>query len=85
VRHYHQALVDRGVADLTWDECWARYRHGTWHGVYLCVAAAMLVEQTERGDLMFSTDIDRRAPRPGPRRFDVFDRFDESIPGASRS
>ena len=86
VRHYHQALVDRGVADLTWDECWARYRHGTWHGVYLCVAAAMLVEQTERGDLMFSTDIDRHVRHAlDLDAFDVFDRFDEStIPGASR-
>ncbi|HMS89178.1 MAG TPA: hypothetical protein PKE56_12075, partial [Acidimicrobiales bacterium] len=61
-------------------------RHGTWHGVYLCVAAAMLVEQTERGDLMFSTDIDRHVRHAlDLDAFDVFDRFDEStIPGASR-
>lgn len=74
VRHYHRALLDRGVSGLTWDECWVRYRHGTWHGVFLGVAASMLVEQTERGDQMFLTSVDRHVRHVlDHHAFDVFD------------
>ena len=59
VRGYLGALRARGVEDLDWNECWRLYRHGVWHGVYLTVGASMLVEQTERGDLMFTTDLER--------------------------
>jgi hypothetical protein len=59
VRGYYDALRSRGVRDLDWDECWRLYRHGAWHGVYLTVGASMLVEQTERGDRMFTTDLER--------------------------
>ena len=59
VRGYFDALLERGVRGLDWDECWRLYRHGAWHGVYLTVAASMLVEQTERGDRMFTTDLER--------------------------
>lgn len=59
VRGYLDALHARGVSGLDWDECWRLYRHGVWHGVYLTVAASMLVEQTERGDRMFTTDLER--------------------------
>jgi hypothetical protein len=79
-RHYHQALVDSGVADLSWEECWARYRHGAWHGVYLCIAASMLVEQTDRGDLMFTTNTDRHVRHAlDLDAFDVFDLADTSV------
>jgi hypothetical protein len=44
---------------LSWDECWRLYRHGTWYGVFLAAASSMLVEQTERGDQMFVTSIQR--------------------------
>lgn len=85
VRGYHRALVARGVHDLTWEECWSRYRHGAWHGVYLCVAASMLVEQTERGDLMFSTDIDRHVRHVlDLDAFDVFDAAGRAHQGADR-
>lgn len=73
-RHYHRSLVERGVADLTWAECWARYRHGAWHGVYLSIAASMLVEQTERGDRMFITNTDRHVRHA--LDLDAFDVFD---------
>jgi hypothetical protein len=59
VQGYLGALRARGVEDLDWNECWRLYRHGVWHGVYLTVGASMLVEQTERGDLMFTTDLER--------------------------
>jgi len=58
VRGYHAELVSTGV-DLSWDECWRLYRHGSWYGAFLAVVASMLVERTERGDRMFVTDLDR--------------------------
>jgi len=58
VRGYHAELVAAGV-ELAWDECWRLYRHGTWYGAFLGVVASMLVEQTERGDRMFTTDVER--------------------------
>ena len=85
VRAYHRALVDRGVTDLTWDECWARYRHGAWHGVYLCIAASMLVEHTERGDRMFLTNTDRHVRHAlDLEAFDVFDLYDQLPSGGGR-
>ena len=59
VRGYLDALRAAGVDDLSWDECWRLYRHGSWHGAFLGVGASMLVAPTERGDRMFVTDIDR--------------------------
>lgn len=59
VRGYHERLRAAGVDGCPWDECWRLYRHGAWHGVFLTVAASMLVEQTDRGDRMFTTDLDR--------------------------
>lgn len=58
MRGYHRELVAAGVA-LSWDECWRRYRHGSWYGAYLAVVASMLVERTPRGDRMFATDVER--------------------------
>lgn len=59
MRHHFDALLDRGVRDLGWDEYRRLYRHGSWHGVYMAVGASMLVAQTERGDRMFTTDLIR--------------------------
>ncbi|MGO9027378.1 MAG: phosphotransferase family protein [Acidimicrobiales bacterium] len=59
VRGYYEGLRAAGVADFSWDECWRLYRHGSWYGAFLTVAASMLVERTERGDRMFLTDLDR--------------------------
>jgi hypothetical protein len=80
VRGYHRSLLDRGVEGLSWDECWARYRHGAWHGVYLSIAASMLVEQTERGDRMFTTNTDRHVRHAlDLEAFDVFDLYDRGF------
>ena len=35
------------------------WRHGAAYGIYLAVVAAMMVEQTERGDQMFITSTTR--------------------------
>lgn len=59
MRHHFAALTGRGVRDLTWDEYRRLYRHGAWHGVFLTVGASMLVTQTERGDRMFTADLER--------------------------
>lgn len=58
VRGYHAELTAADV-ELSWDECWRLYRHGSWYGAFLAVVASMLVERTERGDRMFVTDLDR--------------------------
>jgi hypothetical protein len=59
VRGYHEELRSAGVYGLSWDECWRLYRRGSWYGAFLAVAASMLVEQTDRGDQMFITSINR--------------------------
>jgi hypothetical protein len=59
VQDYFDRLRRAGVQDYSWDQCWHQYRWGALHGVFLTVGAAMLVEQTERGDRMVLTSIDR--------------------------
>lgn len=61
VRTYHQQLRSLGVEGYDWDACWTDYRRGCWSGVLMAVAAAMLVERTERGDRMFLTMAERHA------------------------
>lgn len=59
VRDYFERLCRAGVEGFSWDQCWRQYRWGALHGVFLTVGAAMLVEQTERGDRMFLSAIGR--------------------------
>ncbi len=59
VHVYHDALRTAGVDDLAWDDCWQRYRAGSWYGVYLTLGASLLVVQSERGDRMFVCHMDR--------------------------
>ena len=61
VRRYHAALVEAGVADYGWDDCWWGYRRATFAGLIMAIAASMLVEQTERGDEMFLTMASRHS------------------------
>ena len=61
VRRYHEALVDAGVRGFTWDACWEHYRRRTFGGLVMSVAAAMLVERTDRGDDMFMATFARHA------------------------
>jgi len=61
VRTYHAAMVERGARDLDWEACWEGYRHQSFHGVLMAIAASMLVVRTERGDDMFMTTLGRYA------------------------
>jgi hypothetical protein len=54
VRAYHRGLEDAGVEGYAWDQCWEDYRRGAFAGVVMAVVASMIVQQTERGDDMFT-------------------------------
>lgn len=54
VRDYHQALNKAGIEDYAWTNCWEDYRRATFAGFSVTVVASMLVQQTERGDEMFT-------------------------------
>lgn len=60
VRDYYAALTAAGV-EFDWDECWAGYRKGTFCGFGVTVIASMIVQQTERGDEMFTVMARRHA------------------------
>jgi aminoglycoside phosphotransferase (APT) family kinase protein len=54
VRDYHQALQAAGIRDYGFTACWNDYRRGTFAGFGVTVIASMLVQQTARGDDMFT-------------------------------
>jgi hypothetical protein len=60
VRRYYTGLTGRGVS-LTWNDCWNDYRRYAFAGIVMDIIAAMFVQQTERGDEMFSAMADRHA------------------------
>ena len=60
MRSYHEALTGRGV-ELTWADCWDGYRRHAFGGIVMDIVAAMVVEQTERGDEMFAAMASRHA------------------------
>jgi hypothetical protein len=59
--HYHDALSRRGVRDYTLEQLRADTRRDTFGGVLMAIVAAMVVQRTERGDLMFLTSTTRHA------------------------
>jgi hypothetical protein len=59
VRIYHDTLTANGVTDFTWEDCWDQYRRQVFWGIAMVVAPSMFVEQTERGDDMFMTWLER--------------------------
>ncbi|MFT5012346.1 MAG: hypothetical protein ACJAX5_000647 [Patiriisocius sp.] len=61
VKRYYEALVAYGIKDYEFDECWQNYRRATFAGFPVTVVASMLVQQTERGDEMFSVMADRHS------------------------
>lgn len=61
VRGYYDALIDRGVAGYSFDDCWLDYRWGTWSGLMMAIYAGMIVERTDRGDRMFLTMAQRHS------------------------
>lgn len=62
VRDYHAGLLAAGITDYDWDDCWRDYRRATFSGFGVTVIASVLVQQTERGDAMF-TAMARRHSR----------------------
>lgn len=59
LRHYHAELTRCGITDYSLAQLRADYRHFTFAGINVAVAAAMLVKRTERGDRLFLTMLDR--------------------------
>lgn len=53
LRHYHSELVDLGVDGYPFERLVQDYACATFHNFIIGVAAAMLVERTERGDELF--------------------------------
>ena len=60
VEQYRQQLAEHGV-QYDADSCWTDYRFGSLWGVVMSILAAMMAEQTERGDLMLFTMLRRHA------------------------
>jgi hypothetical protein len=58
---YLDAMVERGARDLDAEACWEGYRRECFYGLLMCIAAAMVVVRTERGDDMFTTMLARYA------------------------
>ncbi len=61
VRIYHGTLLESGVENFSFEDCWDAYRRGTFHGILMTIAASMIVARTERGDDMFMTWLARNA------------------------
>ena len=55
VRAYHAKLGAAGIHGYPWTQCWNDYRCGSFAGFSVTVIASMLVQQTARGDEMFTT------------------------------
>jgi thiamine kinase-like enzyme len=58
---YLDELRAGGVRDYGRDALMADYRHLSFVGCVMAIGASMLVKQTERGDLMFMTMLERAA------------------------
>ncbi len=61
VAGYHAALLLAGVGDYPRERCWLDYRRGAFAGFAVTVIASMLVQQTPRGDEMFTTMAQRHS------------------------
>ena len=61
VGEYHRAVVKAGVDDYDAERCWNDYRRGVFAGFAVTVVAAPMVQQTERGDEMFTAMARRHA------------------------
>jgi hypothetical protein len=59
--HYHDALRRRGVRDYSLVRLRADSRRDTFAGILMAIVASMVVQRTERGDLMFLTSAGRHA------------------------
>ena len=58
---YHDALCRLGVRDYSLDQLRADVRVESFAGILMAIVASMVVERTDRGDLMFLTSTMRHA------------------------
>jgi hypothetical protein len=61
VEDYHRALLESGIEAYDAQQCWNDYRRGVFAGFAVTVVAAPMVQQTERGDAMFTAMARRHA------------------------
>ncbi|MEU7812247.1 phosphotransferase [Pseudonocardia sp. NPDC049154] len=61
LREYHDELLAGGVDVFSWQDCVTAYRAHAFAGFVVTMVTAVQVEQTERGDRMFSTMLRRHA------------------------
>ena len=61
VKTYYDSLMAYGISGYAFDDCWQDYRKSTFAGFPVTVVASMLVQQTPRGDEMFSIMADRHS------------------------
>jgi hypothetical protein len=59
--HYHDALCGLGVEGYSLDQLHRDARRDTFGGLLMAIVASMVVQRTERGDLMFLTSARRHA------------------------
>ena len=59
--HYHDALCRRGVQGYSLEQLRADTRRDTFAGLLMAIVASMVVQRTDRGDLMFLTSSSRHA------------------------
>ena len=59
LRHYHDRLTAEGVSGYALEDLMTHYRWFSFYGISVAFGAAMLVNQTERGDAMFLTMLRR--------------------------
>jgi aminoglycoside phosphotransferase (APT) family kinase protein len=71
---YREGLAERGVPSDDLAGLWDTYRGAAFAGFLMGVTAAMVVEQTERGDTMFLTMCERSAAM-------VLDHAEVTLPG----
>ena len=61
VRAYYDALLALGVRDYAWERCWEDYRRGAFAGFAVTVVASVIVQETARGNDMFTAMATRHA------------------------
>jgi len=61
LKEYYAGLVECGVTNYSFEQCFEDYRKGVFAGFAVTVIAAVVVQQTERGDEMFATMARRYA------------------------
>lgn len=59
VGKYHQRLMDAGIGNYGWEDCWSDYRLHSLFGFYLVAGMSVLVGHTERSLALFKLSLER--------------------------